>query len=112
MADAVLEIHDLNAHYGTSHVLQDVSFVVDGRPVAVIGRNGMGKSTMCAAIMGMRNALSVLKQSIEEERVIERPELAVSFAEINDLMGLGTIREMEKRFLTAQQLEAKYGQRD
>ena len=42
-------------------------------------------------------------------RVIERPGLAVSFAEINDLMGLGTIREMERRFLTAQQLEAKYG---
>lgn len=35
-------------------------------------------------------------------RVIERPGLAVSFAEINDLMGLGTIREMERRFLTAQ----------
>ena len=30
------------------------------------------------------------------------PGLAVSFAEINDLMGLGTIREMERRFLTAQ----------
>jgi 2-methylisocitrate lyase-like PEP mutase family enzyme len=59
--------------------------------------------------MGMRNALSVLKQSVEEGRVIERHDLAVSFAEINDLMGLGTIREMEQRFLTAQQLEAKYG---
>ena len=62
-----------------------------------------------AAIMGMRNALGVLKQSIEEGRVIERPDLAVSFAEINDLMGLGTIKEMERRFLTATQLEAKYG---
>ena len=56
-----------------------------------------------------RNALGVLKQSIEEGRVIERPDLAVSFAEINDLMGLGTIKEMERRFLTATQLEAKYG---
>ena len=62
-----------------------------------------------AAIMGMRNALTVLKQSVEEGRVIERPDLAVSFAEINDLMGLGTIRAMERRFLTATQLQAKYG---
>ena len=59
--------------------------------------------------MGMRNALSVLKQSVQEGRVIERPDLAVSFQEINDLMGLGTIREMEQRFLTPAQLDAKYG---
>jgi 2-methylisocitrate lyase-like PEP mutase family enzyme len=62
-----------------------------------------------AAIMGMRNALTVLKQSVEEGRVIERPDLAVSFVEINDLMGLRTIREMQQRFLTPGQLEAKYG---
>jgi branched-chain amino acid transport system ATP-binding protein len=48
-----LEVQGLNARYGQSHVLQDVSFVVDERPVAVIGRNGMGKSTLCQSIMGM-----------------------------------------------------------
>jgi branched-chain amino acid transport system ATP-binding protein len=53
MSDATLEVKGLNAHYGPSHVLQDVSFVLDEQPVAVIGRNGMGKSTMCASIMGM-----------------------------------------------------------
>ena len=41
--------------------------------------------------------------------MIERPDLAVSFQEINDLMGLDTIRKMEQRFLTARQLQAKYG---
>ncbi len=62
-----------------------------------------------AAIQGMKNALSVLMQSAQEGRVIERPDLAVSFQEINDLMGLGTIKEMEQRFLTQAQLQAKYG---
>ena len=62
-----------------------------------------------AAIQRMRNALSVLQQSTREGRVIERPELAVSFGEINELTGLDTIRQMEQRFLTAQQLAAKYG---
>lgn len=79
--------------------LQDIGVAVASYPRLVTG----------AAIMGMRNALSVLRQSVEEGRVIERPDLAVSFGEINDLMGLGTIREMEQRFLTAGQLEAKYG---
>jgi hypothetical protein len=59
--------------------------------------------------MGMRNALGVLKQSIDEGRVIERPEFAVSFQEINDLMGLGTIRDLEQKFLTKDQLASKYG---
>jgi 2-methylisocitrate lyase-like PEP mutase family enzyme len=62
-----------------------------------------------AAIMGMRNAPTGLQQSVAEETVIERPDLAVSFAKINELMGFGTIREMEQRFLAAQQLDAEYG---
>jgi branched-chain amino acid transport system ATP-binding protein len=49
----VLEVSRLNAFYGRAHVLQDVAFTVEDKPVAVIGRNGMGKSTMCQAIMGM-----------------------------------------------------------
>lgn len=76
--------------------------------VAVVGYPRLMTS---AAIMGMRNALAVLKQSAEEGRVIERRDLAVSFQEINDLMGLPTIRDMEQRYLTPDQLAAKYGGR-
>jgi len=53
MTTPVLEVSRLNAFYGRAHVLQDVAFTVDERPVAIIGRNGMGKSTLCQAIMGM-----------------------------------------------------------
>ena len=53
MTTPVLEVRGLNAFYGRAHVLQDVAFTVDERPVAIIGRNGMGKSTLCQAIMGM-----------------------------------------------------------
>jgi len=49
----VLEVSGLNAFYGRAHVLQDVAFTVGEKPVAIIGRNGMGKSTLCQAIMGM-----------------------------------------------------------
>jgi len=49
----LLEVSGLDAFYGRSHVLQDVTFTVDERPVAIIGRNGMGKSTLCQAIMGL-----------------------------------------------------------
>jgi 2-methylisocitrate lyase-like PEP mutase family enzyme len=61
-----------------------------------------------AALQGMKNALAVVMQSLAEGRVIERPDLLVSFQEINDLMGLGTVKAMEERFLSAGQLKTKY----
>jgi branched-chain amino acid transport system ATP-binding protein len=53
MSDALLVVEDLNTYYGPAHVLQNVSFSVAEQAVAIVGRNGMGKSTLCAAIVGM-----------------------------------------------------------
>ena len=50
---AVLEVEGLNAYYGPAHVLQGLDFSVAGEPVSIIGRNGMGKTTLCHAIMGI-----------------------------------------------------------
>jgi branched-chain amino acid transport system ATP-binding protein len=49
----LLTVDGLNAYYGSAHVLQDVSFALGERAVAIVGRNGMGKTTLCAAIMGI-----------------------------------------------------------
>ena len=50
----LLEVKDLNTYYGASHVLQGISLNVDkGELVALLGRNGMGKSTTLKTIMGM-----------------------------------------------------------
>ena len=43
----ILSIEGLNAYYGSAHVVQDVSFDVRDEPVCVIGRNGMGKTSLC-----------------------------------------------------------------
>jgi branched-chain amino acid transport system ATP-binding protein len=53
MSDALLTVEGLNAHYGHAHVLQDVSFELGEQALAIVGRNGMGKTTLCAAIMGI-----------------------------------------------------------
>jgi branched-chain amino acid transport system ATP-binding protein len=50
---SVLQIRGLDARYGTSRILQGIDLTVRSEPVAVIGRNGMGKTTLCHAIMGM-----------------------------------------------------------
>lgn len=54
-----------------------------------------------AAIQGMRNAMAVFMQSLDEERVIERPDLQASFEELNALMGHDRIKELESRFVAA-----------
>jgi branched-chain amino acid transport system ATP-binding protein len=50
---AMLTVADLHAHYGKSHILQGVSFEIgEGEIVSLLGRNGVGRSTTCKAIMG------------------------------------------------------------
>ena len=52
--EVVLEVRGLNAYYGASHVLHDVAFEVRaGELVALLGRNGAGKSTTFGALMGI-----------------------------------------------------------
>ena len=53
MSEPLLAVEDLHGYYGTAHVLQGVSFAMGAEPVALIGRNGMGKSTLCLAIAGL-----------------------------------------------------------
>jgi branched-chain amino acid transport system ATP-binding protein len=53
VSEPLLVVEDLHGYYGTAHVLQGVSFSVGDEPVALIGRNGMGKSTLCLALAGL-----------------------------------------------------------
>jgi branched-chain amino acid transport system ATP-binding protein len=49
----MLEVTDLHAYYGKSHILQGVHLNVgEGEIVSLLGRNGVGRSTTCKAIMG------------------------------------------------------------
>jgi len=50
----MLAVRDLHAFYGKSHILQGVDLQVgDGEIVSLLGRNGVGRSTTCKAIMGL-----------------------------------------------------------
>ena len=57
MATPALEIKDLNAWYGESHVLHGVDMVVQpGEVVTLLGRNGAGRTTTMRAVMGLTGA--------------------------------------------------------
>ena len=54
-----LELKDVSTHYGTSHILFDVSLSVEaGEVVCLLGRNGAGKTTTIKTIMGLARASS------------------------------------------------------
>ena len=57
MSEPVLSVEGLDAYYESAHVLQGVSFEMGEETVAIVGRNGMGKSTLCTAIMGLMPSL-------------------------------------------------------
>src|SRR6266581_4598289 len=55
----LLEIEGLNTYYGESHALRDFSLTVgEGEIVALLGRNGMGKSTALKSVVGLVRASS------------------------------------------------------
>ena len=58
----MLKLQDLHAYYGKSHVLHGVSFEVGaGEIVALLGRNGSGRSTTAKAVMGLVHAEGMLQ---------------------------------------------------
>jgi branched-chain amino acid transport system ATP-binding protein len=58
----ILQVNDLHAYYGQSHILHGVNIDIDdGEIVGLLGRNGVGRSTLCKAIMGLVAAQGSVK---------------------------------------------------
>ena len=55
----MFEVQNLNVYYGDSHVIRDIGFTVgEGETVAIMGRNGMGKTTLLKSLIGVLPARS------------------------------------------------------
>src|SRR5882757_10914956 len=52
----VLVVEGLDVYYGRAHALQGVGFTLERGVFAIVGRNGMGKTTLCNAITGLVKA--------------------------------------------------------
>jgi uncharacterized protein (UPF0261 family)/ABC-type branched-subunit amino acid transport system ATPase component len=55
-AAPALEVRSLDVYYGHSHALQGVDLTLESGVFSVVGRNGMGKTTLCKTIMGLLRA--------------------------------------------------------
>jgi branched-chain amino acid transport system ATP-binding protein len=89
----MLEIAELHAYYGKSHVLQGVDLDVGaGEIVALLGRNGVGRSTTCKAIMGLIRAQGSINYRGREIIGLRTDEIAH--------LGLGYVPEDRQIFPT------------
>ena len=79
---ALLAVDGLNAFYAGAHVLHDVSFRMGGESVSIIGRNGMGKTTLCAAIMGLSPPRATGSVQLEGQELLGRPSYRIARAGI------------------------------
>ena len=85
MSEPVLVVEGLDAYYESAHILQGVSFEMGEETVAVVGRNGMGKTTLCTAIMGLMPSVhGSVRGSIRflGKEIVGRPPEAIAAAGI------------------------------
>ncbi|MBR0907654.1 ABC transporter permease [Bradyrhizobium liaoningense] len=74
---AALEVRGLDVYYGHSHALQGVDLTLEGGVFSVVGRNGMGKTTLCKAIMGLV-AVSGGSIRVRGEDITRRPPAQIA----------------------------------
>ena len=75
----ILQVQSINTYYGTSHILQDISLEVQsGEVVALLGRNGVGKTTTLRSIMGLTPPRSGTIH-FKEEKVTGKPPYAMAW---------------------------------
>ena len=62
----LLEVSGLDVYYGHAHALQGVSLTIERGVLAIVGRNGMGKTTLCNAITGLQRASGSIRLAGDE----------------------------------------------
>jgi len=94
----MLEVNDLHAYYGKSHIIQGISFTVgEGEIVSLLGRNGVGRSTTIKSIMGEVEHTGSIKFKEEEISGLPPHEIA--------RRGLGYVPENRDIFPTMTTLQ-------
>ncbi|MDC3081031.1 ABC transporter ATP-binding protein [Paracoccaceae bacterium] len=97
----MLEVTDLNAYYGKSHILRGVNLnIASGEIVSLLGRNGVGRSTTCKAIMGEVEPIGSVKLKGSElagKKAFEIAKLGLGYVPENrDIFpGLTTLQNLQ-----------------
>ena len=92
MSDVLLRVEGLNAFYSSAQALHGVSFTMGKESIAIVGRNGMGKTTLCNAIMGFTPPRASGSVQFEGKELMGKPPHKISRA------GLGYVPQGRRLF--------------
>jgi branched-chain amino acid transport system ATP-binding protein len=99
MSAAPLEIQNLSAGYGPTRIIEGISFSVKaGDRLAVLGRNGMGKTTLLATLMGLTTRhggeVRIGDQDVTAKRTSARADLGIGYVpQTRDIFASLTVEE-------------------
>ncbi|UFS76673.1 ABC transporter ATP-binding protein [Tardiphaga sp. 37S4] len=99
MPAAPLDIQNLSAGYGPTRIIEDISFSVKaGDRLAVLGRNGMGKTTLLATLMGLTTRhggeIRIGDQDVTAKRTSARADLGIGYVpQTRDIFASLTVEE-------------------
>src|SRR3954451_20504111 len=88
----LLAIEGVNAYYGTAQALEDVSFEIAGGSTSIVGRNGMGKTTLCNAIVGIPHARVSGSIRYQGNELVGRPSYKIA------KLGIGYVPQGRRLF--------------
>ena len=84
MSELLINAQGLNTYYGASHILRDIDFqVARGETIGLMGRNGMGKSTLLKSIMGLvppqSGTVQIKGQTMNGRPTFEVAQLGIAY---------------------------------
>src|SRR3954462_9411263 len=88
----LLAIEGVNAYYGTAQALEDVSFEIAGGSTSIVGRDGMGKTTLCNAIVGIPPARVTGSIRYRGNELVGRPSYKIA------KLGIGYVPQGRRLF--------------
>jgi branched-chain amino acid transport system ATP-binding protein len=92
MPEPLLAVEGLDAWYGTARALENVSFELQGGSTAMVGRNGMGKTTLCNAILGIPPARCRGSIRYRGQELVGRPSYKIA------QLGIGYVPQGRRLF--------------
>src|SRR5512141_1895777 len=92
MAEPLLRIDGVDAYYGRAQALENVSFEIAGGATSIIGRNGMGKTTLCNAIVGVPPARITGSIRFQGTELVGRPSYKIA------KLGIGYVPQGRRLF--------------
>jgi branched-chain amino acid transport system ATP-binding protein len=88
----LLVVDRVSAYYGSAQALEDVSFEIAGGATSIVGRNGMGKTTLCNAIMGIPPARVTGSIRYQGRELVGRPSYRIA------KLGIGYVPQGRRLF--------------